>query len=228
MTLKVQGLELVINNKILVSDINFEFKTGQVISILGSNGSGKTTLLKSIAGLKDIENNCVFINGQDIKNLSSPNLATLRAYMSQSLHNSFAFTALQIIQMGNYNSSEDIIFEISKKLQITQFLQRDFTSLSGGEKQRVHLAQVLLQVWDKKNVWLMLDEPFSAQDLKYQFLVADLLKDLASFKQWGILLINHIFEISEKISDQFMAIHDKKIQIHSEILEEDKKIIYEL
>ena len=179
-------------NRKIIKDISFAVKPGNLLCILGPNGSGKSTLLRCINGLNRIKDNSIFINGKDINNLKSVEIARLIAYLPQIHNYSFPYTVSDIVLMGrapyikifDRPSKKDKIIasEAMETLGILSIKEQLYTKLSGGQLQLVLLARALAQ----KPEILLLYEPTAHLDLFYQ---AKILKMIKKLSERGISII---------------------------------------
>jgi len=142
----VEGLDVTIGSKKILSRVNLKIKKGEFITLIGPNGSGKTTLVKCLLGLIKPSGGNVFLNGGKC------------GYIPQSFREETGFpaTAEELIESsaksaGMVNGMD----EIAAELKISKILKSRFCELSGGEKQKVMLAMVLV----RKPELLVLDEP---------------------------------------------------------------------
>ena len=140
-----------------------------ITAIVGPNGSGKSTLLAAIAG--DIAPSKGTITIDDVHPiLTAPSqLARIRAVAIQSQTYTLGFTVQQVIEMAG--PSQDVM----QALDLTALANRQVTTLSGGEAQRVSIAAAIAQ----KTPVLLLDEPLAAQDIRSRKKIIELLQKLA-------------------------------------------------
>jgi iron complex transport system ATP-binding protein len=177
--LKTKGIHYSIGKKKILNNIDIEFLPGEFNMILGPNGSGKSTFLKIFSGeLNDYEGN-VFYGDKKINTIKKEDLAKERAVMSQQPELSFPLTVEEVVMMGRYphfvfnpgKKDETICNEVMDRMNLQYFKERNYLTLSGGEKQRVQFARVLAQIWEKPttgNRYLFLDEPLASLDINYQ------------------------------------------------------------
>jgi iron complex transport system ATP-binding protein len=177
--LRTENISYSIGKKKILDNISATFLPGEFNMILGPNGSGKSTFLKIFsAEIRDHSGN-VFYGTDDINHLKKETLAKQRAVMSQQPELSFPLTVAEVVMMGRYphftfNPSKkdtDICEASMELLQLTAFGERNYLTLSGGEKQRVHYARILAQLWERPatgNRYLFLDEPLASLDINYQ------------------------------------------------------------
>ena len=213
--IELKSLAYQIGNKKLVQDISLDILSGDMVSIVGPNGSGKTTLIRLISGeLKPSSGEVVFL-GKKEQDWDSSEIALYRAVLSQSNQLSFPFSVLDIVKMGRHPyslqeeraDSKSISKNVLKAFNLLDCAERKYTTLSGGEKQRVQIARVITQVWslnqEYKNKLLILDEPTSYLDINHQ---AELFKFLKNLNKKGLTIImvlhdlNHAIQKSNKIA----------------------------
>jgi iron complex transport system ATP-binding protein len=181
------------------------------VGILGPNGSGKTTLLRLLAGTRRPSRGQVTLDGADLSHVPRATIARRMAVVPQETHLAFDYTALEIVLMGRYPhlrafeiEGPDDIAIARQSLDATGTLalqDRLFSTLSGGEKQRVVIAAALAQIGrpdasamsssEPSNNVLLLDEPTAALDLAYQLEVASLLRDLQARLPIAIVVSTH-------------------------------------
>lgn len=224
--MKVTDLSFSAGDKFLVKRARFSLDAGKIISIIGQNGVGKSSLLRILAGLDKKYQGDVEINQQNLRDISVVKLAKIRSYMSQSLETSFPFKSSEIVKMACDDG--DILDQVLEATNTVDLKDRRFPSLSGGEKQRIHLAQALAQIWHQEDAYLMLDEPLSAQDLKHQINIMELLRKLRKEKNIAVIMINHLIDLSVKYSDQFIIIDNQKIQVSNQLDDSNIKEIFNL
>jgi len=177
--LKTEKIYYNIGKKLILNNISAEFNPGEFNMILGPNGSGKSTFLKIFSGEVTGYDGTVLYGGEKITHLKKEELAKSRAVMSQQPELSFPLMVDEVVMMGRYphfifnpgKKDESICNEVMERMNLTPFRERNYLTLSGGEKQRVQYARVLAQIWEKpKNGfrYLFLDEPLTSLDINYQ------------------------------------------------------------
>ena len=165
----INEITLVRDGREIIYDYSEQIPAGSITAIVGPNGCGKTTLLAAIAG--DIAPSKGTITIDELHPiLTSPSqLADIRAVAIQNQSYSLGFTVKQIIEMAG--PSEDVM----RALDLTSLADRQVTTLSGGEAQRVSIATAIA----RKTPVLLLDEPLAAQDVGSRKRIIELLKNLA-------------------------------------------------
>jgi iron complex transport system ATP-binding protein len=201
---EVRNLTYKAGAKLLVENFSYDFLPGLSYMVCGPNGAGKTTLLKLIALHLKASSGEIFYNGNKVDHKKTAGYAKTRAVLSQNVEIGFPLEVEEVIMMGRYPhfevnpSSKDrqICDTVIKELNIESLRERNFLTLSGGEKQRVQFARVLAQIWEKPvsgSRILLLDEPISALDLKYQF---DFLKRIRSLLDANTILISVLHDLN--------------------------------
>lgn len=208
--LELQNFGIKIGQTTILHPFNLTLRVGQCIGILGANGSGKSTLLKAIGQNIAYQGN-LFFQQQNLANYSIPQRANLLAFMPQHSSLNFAFSVVEIVQMGvmMYQLAPDIeqslINQAMQAFDITKLAYCDYLKLSGGEKQRVHAARTWVQVLGSDTTKIiMLDEPTSALDLKYQHQLLQQTKLLAN--QHLVLIVLHDLNLASRYCDHLLLL----------------------
>jgi ABC-type cobalamin/Fe3+-siderophores transport system ATPase subunit len=167
--ININKISIELGGKQIITDYSGQIPGASITVILGPNGSGKSTLLNAIAG--DIKPTTGTITIDEINpSLTPPSqLSKLRAMAIQNQNYTLGFTVKQIIEMAGDSK------EIIEALVLTELADRQVTTLSGGEAQRVSIATAIAQ----KTPVLLLDEPLAAQDLENRERIIKLLQKLA-------------------------------------------------
>ncbi|MGI5986459.1 MAG: ABC transporter ATP-binding protein [Oscillospiraceae bacterium] len=180
--LEVNSLSFAYNKKRVIEDINLCVPSGSFVGIIGPNGSGKSTILKNIYGSLRSDSGTILLDGEDTKKLKSKYIARKMAVVGQENTVPFNFSVQEIVSMGRtpYKklldpyTSEDraIVNDALKMVSAESLAERDFSQLSGGEKQRVLIARALAQQTD----FIVLDEPTNHLDICFQLQIFEILK----------------------------------------------------
>jgi len=170
--------------KSVLAGVSMTVNRSAIVGLLGPNGSGKTTLLRVLAGMLRPSGGEITLEGSPIAKLKRREMARHIAVVPQETHSTFDFTVMDIVLMGRYAHLGSLELEGPADLEAARAAlaatgtlhleSRLFSTLSGGEKQRVVIASALTQAADI----LLLDEPTASLDLGYQFEIASLLKRL--------------------------------------------------
>jgi iron complex transport system ATP-binding protein len=200
-----------------VVDVTVHIERGRVVGILGPNGSGKTTLLRLLAGMLKPDAGAVTLNGIDVASLARSALARSIAVVPQETHLAFDYSVLEIALMGRYPHLGTFELEGPRDVAVARealaatgtlgLERRSFSTLSGGEKQRVVIASALAQQADI----LLLDEPTASLDLGYQFDIAALLARLNRERELTIVVATHDLNFAAGLCGSIVMLSEGRV-----------------
>jgi len=204
--IKICDLSVKYNTSLVLNNINIEFIDDRFISIIGPNGSGKTTLLKALANIVNHSGN-ISINNQNISKIKRKSLSKKISYFSQISSLNQEYTVYDTVLLGRYahlkNLTSSYMFEDHKiaeenikLLGITHLKNKFLKELSGGEQQRVFLAQIITQDTDI----LLLDEPTNHLDLMFQIELLDFIQQWAIENNKIVISVFHDLSLALKYS----------------------------
>ncbi len=215
--IKIDNITLSYGKKIVLKDLSLVLKERTFIGIIGKNGTGKSTLLKSIVGLLKPIKGKIFVYNEDIYKTSKNMLAKNISFMPQTMQFDFSFNVKEFIMFGRFPymnmfkvaSKEDvkIVEDVMNFTQTTEFANRNINELSGGEKQKVLLAQTLVQQTDI----ICLDEPTSHLDICSQSTIFKLLKMLNEKYNKTIITTIHDLNLAGEFCSDIVLLDNKKI-----------------
>ena len=184
MKLKVEHIGFEFSKYKILEDISFEVKENSFVGIIGPNGSGKSSLLKCIYGVNKPSKGNVFFEEENLLKMSGKERARRIAVLAQETKGQFDFKVKQVVEMGRYphkktlenysKKDEEIVEKVLCQLNLEEYRERSFNTLSGGEKQRVLIARVLAQ----ESNFIILDEPTNHLDIGYQIEIMNTIKSL--------------------------------------------------
>ncbi|HET9999961.1 MAG TPA: ABC transporter ATP-binding protein [Ktedonobacteraceae bacterium] len=198
--LDMQGITFGYNRQPLLYDVHFQARAGEMVGLLGPNGSGKTTLLRLISGVLRPQEGTVILDGRDARAWGRREMARRVAVVPQEMHVPFAFTVQELVSLGRTpyarllgSSTQEDQRMVRNALQATDIetlAGRIFNELSGGERQRVTVAMALAQ----RPALLLLDEPTSHLDIKYQIELLELVQHLN--RETGVTVIAAMHDLN--------------------------------
>ncbi len=167
--ISVRDIDFSYGAKSVLNSFSLELKDGSISAIVGRNGCGKSTLLALIAGDVKPTSGSIYFDEKDISHYSLAELAAKRSVAMQSHGYWMAYSAKEILALGNDDISQERLNEVISALSITDYLEQSVTTLSGGQLQRIEIARAAL----RPTKWVFLDEPFASQDLQSQASIID-------------------------------------------------------
>ncbi|OEF27605.1 heme ABC transporter ATP-binding protein [Vibrio rumoiensis] len=215
-------LNLKYGQKVILDNINIELKTGQVTALLGPNGAGKSSLLKILCGEQEADINSnqppvIQYFGKPRTEWNKNVLAKHLGILPQHSTLSFPFLVKEVVELGGLPLTisnvglKSISEQCMSDVGIQHIKDRMYPSLSGGEKQRVHLARVLTQLSQAKDHKIfMLDEPTSALDLSHQHNTLMLAREMARSGA-AIVVVLHDLNLASQYSDRILLLNKGKI-----------------
>jgi iron complex transport system ATP-binding protein len=202
--LQLDALAFGYGNQPLFVETSLAIAPGEMVGLLGPNGAGKTTLLRLAIGALHPQRGRVLLDGRDLRQLSRREIARRIAVVPQEFSTPFAFTVRELIGLGRtpYLSffgterpADHLAVQQAMEATGTASLAgRIFNELSGGEKQRVALAMALAQ----QPELLVLDEPTTHLDLKYQISVLELAQRLNRERGLTVLATLHDLNLAAR------------------------------
>jgi cobalamin transport system ATP-binding protein len=182
--LAVDGVTFGYERQPLLYDVHVQVRKGEMVGLLGPNGSGKTTLLRLVSGVLQPQQGRILLDGRELQDWGRRGVAQRIAVVPQELHVPFAYTVEQLVNLGRTpfvnllgsNSRQEaiVVQDAMQAADVTPLANRIFNELSGGERQRVIVAMALAQ----QPKLLLLDEPTSHLDIKYQIDILELVQRL--------------------------------------------------
>lgn len=220
------------SGEMILNDISFEVRKGELFGILGPNGSGKTTLLKMLSGILPLHTGKIFIDGKNLKDYNAKQLARKVAVVSQHTSQYFSYTVKETVSLGRYahqkglfqswnHVDEAVVQRVMRQIGVEAFQNKKLQELSGGERQRVFLAQALAQ----EPEILFLDEPTNHLDLSYQKELLDSLKRWTMENDLTVVSIFHDLNLAGLYCDRLLLLENGKIKINdvpNEVLKEER------
>ncbi len=219
------------NKASVLDNINIEFEENQFYGIIGPNGAGKSSLVRQIVGLKKPSSGNILFDNVDIQSIDKNNIAKKISFLPQSFYRDIDFNVYDVVSMGrepyrNYfqalkKEEVDIINEALEYTGCIKIKDRSMTTLSGGELQRVMIARTLVQ----DTPWIVLDEPVSNLDIKYQLELMDLLERLRTEKNKTIISVMHDINLAKSYCTFIVMMKDGKVHEYGncdEVLTKEK------
>src|SRR5215471_19930717 len=204
LVLEVSGVTFGYVRVPLLYDVHLQVRKGEMVGLLGPNGSGKTTLLRLVSGVLLPQQGTIVLDGRNLHDWGRRGVARKIAVVPQELHVPFAFTVEQMVSLGRTpyinllgsrnSSDESIVQDAMRAADVISLARRIFNELSGGERQRVIVAMALAQ----QPKLLLLDEPTSHLDIKYQIDVLEVVQRLNRERGMTVIAAMHDLNLAAR------------------------------
>lgn len=231
MEIVTKAVEMFLGSKKILRGIDFNLKHKEFVGIIGPNGSGKSTFLKCVYRVLKPSGGEIYFDGKSLDEMSYRESALRLAVVAQHNFYNFDFSVIDVVLMGRSPHKKmleqdnlydyEIARKALKKVGMEAFEKRNFSTLSGGEQQRVILARALTQ----ETECLVLDEPTNHLDIKYQLQIMDIVKSL----DITVVAAIHDLNIASMYCDRLIAVKDGRIVANgtpADVLTED--FIYDM
>ncbi len=198
----------------VLKKINFSLGDGEFLAILGNNGAGKSTMLKCFNHIITPDAGEVLLNGENLLKMSAKEVARRSAFVAQNVPDT-QMTVHDMVMLGRrpYMSwafterDHEIVHEAMDRLKVSEFRGRFLNRLSGGERQKVMLARALAQ----EPKLLLLDEPTSSLDLKNQYQVLQIVKDICHETGISAIVVIHDLNLALRFCDRFLLMQQGEV-----------------
>jgi len=204
---------------LLLDRVSLEVARGEILAVVGPNGAGKTTLLRVLAGDCAPDGGEVRLGGRPLGEWTFRQRARRRAVASQESALEFPFTAFEVVLMGRTPhidhaeraSDQQIAACALAAVGLAGFAGRMYPTLSGGEKQRTHLARALAQIWEPATErYLLLDEPTASLDIAHQHEILRVARRLAG-QGVAVVAVVHDLNLAAEYADRMLLLESGRV-----------------
>ena len=209
--IRVAGLYAGYDRQVILEDVSFDVKAGEMVGLIGPNGAGKSTLLKTMRGILAPLAGEISVMGQRIGDLPAKEFAKSAAYLQQHLEMTFDYSAREVVLSGRYpylswwrqEQAHDIaIAEACMAYTgVAELAEKPLSAMSGGQRQRVLLAKVLAQ----QTPVLFLDEPATGLDIIYQEEIFRFCRELCAAGK-TVVLVAHELSLAARFCSRLLLI----------------------
>ena len=226
MNISAKDIHLSYGAREILKGVDIHSENGEFVGLIGPNGSGKSTLLKCIYRILKPNAGQVCLDEEVLRAMSIKESARKMGVVAQHNYYNFEFTVREVVMMGRAphkkalerdNAKDyEIVEEALKTVGMEGFAQRSFSTLSGGEQQRVILARALAQ----QTPCLILDEPTNHLDITHQLQLMRIVKNLSA----TVISAIHDLNIAAMFCDRIYALKEGRIIAQGtprEVLTED-------
>ncbi len=215
--LSTDHLNVGYDKKVVIEGVDIQALKGQTICLIGPNGAGKSTILRTLTGMLAPVDGCVYIGQEDVRKIKSTDKAKQLAVVLTEKLNLNMTKAYEVAAMGRtpYTgffgrlSAEDkaVVERCLKTVGAWELKDREYPSLSDGEKQKILIARALAQ----EPELIVLDEPTSHLDIKHKIEVVRILNRLALETGLTVILALHDIDIAVKFCQTVLLVKEGRI-----------------
>ena len=199
----------------ILKNVSLKIKEKRITALVGANGAGKTTLLNVAANLIPAKSGHVFLDGENISDMESMEIAKKVAILKQTQHLSMRITVGELVAFGRYPHSkgrmkpedEEKVREAIRYMDLAAIEGKFIDELSGGQRQRAYIAMILAQ--DTK--YIFLDEPLNNLDIKYSVEMMTILQNLVRELDKTVIIVLHDINFAAAFADEIVAMKEGRI-----------------
>jgi iron complex transport system ATP-binding protein len=211
-TLEARAVRIGYGERTVIDGIDLAIEPGTITCLVGPNGSGKSTLLKGCARLLELKGGRVLLEGDDIRQISSMEVARRLAVLPQAPTTPSNLTVRELVEQGRYphvgalrmlrRQDGEAVARALAATGMLAFVDRDVDQLSGGERQRAWIALALAQ----ETPTLFLDEPTTFLDVGYQLEVLHLVRRLNAEQGMTVVMVLHDLNHAAAYADRVVCL----------------------
>ena len=214
---QLENLAVGYHGKPLIRDINISIEKGEIVTLIGPNGAGKSTILKSIIRQLKTIGGKVYIEKEELRDLSYRKLSTQMAVVLTERMKPELMTCHDIVATGRYpytgrlgilnREDEEKVDEAMEAVHARELGNLSFDAISDGQRQRILLARAICQ----EPEIMVLDEPTSFLDIRHKLELLSILRNMAKEKKITVIMSLHEIDLAQKVSDKILCVKGEVI-----------------
>ena len=206
-------------NYAILKGVDVSVGCGEMLAIVGPNGAGKSTLLNVLANEIPQQTGEMYFKEKRFSEWAVSGLAKNKSKFSQHYNGDIPLRAREVVLMGRYPYFDSVpgdadraaVEEAMAEVGVADLAERDYTSLSGGEKQRVHLARVMAQLKNElAHKLVLLDEPLNNLDIRHQYQVLELMVAFVR-KQNTVVTVLHDLNLAARFATRVLMMKNGEV-----------------
>ena len=208
------------DGKPLIRDIRIELDRGEILTLIGPNGAGKSTILKSITRQLKLLGGCVWLDGQQMRQMAGREIARRQAVVLTERIRPELMSCEDVVATGRYPYTGNLgilsaadhakVRAAMETVHAADLAERDFNAVSDGQRQRILLARAICQ----EPELIVLDEATSFLDVKHKLEFLEILKQMVRERNVAVIMSLHELDLAQKISDQLLCVKGGRIERH--------------
>ncbi|KPC73973.1 iron ABC transporter ATP-binding protein [Thermoactinomyces vulgaris] len=212
---EVRGISKRYGNKYVVDQVTLNIAKGKITSFIGPNGAGKSTVLSMMSRLISKDAGEILIDGKEIGEWKSNELAKKVSILKQSNHINIRLTIKELVSFGRFPYSQGNLSEEDwkhvddaiKYMELEDIQDKYLDQLSGGQRQRAYIAMIIAQ----NTEYILLDEPLNNLDMRHSVQIMKVLRNLADELGKTVIIVIHDINFASCYSDYIVALKDGKV-----------------
>ena len=213
----IEGLSVGYQGHVVIRDIDISLERGKILTLIGPNGAGKSTILKSITRQLAPIRGRTLLAGKDIHEWSPKEFARQTAVVLTDRIHPELMTCAEVVAMGRYPYSNlfgrltaedrEIVRASLERVHALELAERDFSTLSDGQRQRIMLARAICQ----QPEIIVLDEPTAYLDIRHKIELLEILRDMAHDEGITVIMSLHEIDLAAKVSDYLLCVRGESV-----------------
>jgi len=216
--IEVKNVSKKFGTQTIIDNVSCQVKRGQITSFIGPNGAGKSTLLGIMTRLLNSDGGEVLVDGKEISQWNSNELAKTIAILKQSNHLTVRLNVRDLVAFGRFPHSKgnlnqedhEKIDQALAYMELQGMEHKFLDELSGGQRQRAFIAMVLAQDTE----YIFLDEPLNNLDMKHSVQIMKILRKITDELGKTVILVIHDINFASCYSDEIVAMQNGKIAVN--------------
>lgn len=202
-------------SKAVIDHVSVSIPKGKITSFIGPNGAGKSTLLSMISRLITKDEGEILIDGENVNQAKSKEMAKKVAILKQTNHLNLRLTIRELVSFGRFPYSQGKLSredwkhvdEAIRYMELEDIQNKYIDQLSGGQRQRAFIAMVIAQDTE----YVLLDEPLNNLDMKHSVQIMKVLRRLTNELGKTVVIVIHDINFASCYSDYIVALKDGKV-----------------
>lgn len=212
---EVRNVSKQYGSKNVVENVSLKIAKGKITSFIGPNGAGKSTLLSMISRLLSKDQGEILLEGTEIGQCKSNDLAKKISILKQTNHITIRLTIRELVSFGRFPYSQGnltkedwkYVDEAIRYMELEDIQHKYLDQLSGGQRQRAYIAMVVAQ----NTEYILLDEPLNNLDMKHSVQIMKVLRRLVNEMGKTVVIVIHDINFASCYSDYIVALKDGKV-----------------
>ncbi|MED4072769.1 iron ABC transporter ATP-binding protein [Priestia endophytica] len=213
--IEVKNVSKAYGSKKVVENVSINVEKGKITSFIGPNGAGKSTLLSMISRILSKEEGEIEIDGKEVSEWKSTELAKKISILKQTNHLTMRLTIRELVSFGRFPYSQGkltkedwkYVDEAIQYMELENIQHKYIDQLSGGQRQRAYIAMVIAQ----NTEYILLDEPLNNLDMKHSVQIMKVLRRLVDELGKTVIIVIHDINFASCYSDYIVALKDGKV-----------------